>query len=144
MKLVPLCTMAGQRTAYSYSDPLPGGDRVGWVVGEGVVRGERLSGTLRRSNRPLHRADGVNVDSTDGVITTDGGPVFYSLRGIAVKRSADAEDRTIFASVTFRTAVPDHAWLNAVFCVAEATWDGKGGPVEYQVYECRQDDTRAK
>jgi hypothetical protein len=138
MKLVPLCTMTSRRIDHAYTDALPGGERVGWVVGEGRVEGERLSGTLRRSNVPHHRADGVNVDTTNGVITTpDGASVFYELRGLAVVTAGGAPARDILASVTFRTSAPAYAWLNSVFAVAEAKYDGLGGPSEYHIFECR-------
>src|SRR5436190_9645870 len=119
MKLVPLCTMTSRRIDHAYTDALPGGERIGWVVGEGRVEGERLAGTLRRSNVPHHRADGVNVDTTDGVITTaDGASIFYALRGLAVLDPSAPPARDILASVTFRTSAAAYAWLNSVFAVA--------------------------
>ena len=141
MRLEPLCTMTGSGTERSYTDPLPGGERIGFVIGEGVVEGERLRGTFRRANTPHHRADGVNVDQTSGVITTpDGALVFYELRGLATRVTASGDERRIFGGVTFRTSAAAYAWLNGVFAVAEATYDGRGGAVAYHVFECRADE----
>ena len=132
--------MSGSGLERSYTDALAGGERVGFVIGGGNVAGERIRGTFRRSNAPHHRSDGVNVEHTTGVITTDTGDVIvYELRGMAVRMDPSSVERQIFAAITFRTSAPEHAWLNSVFAVAEARYDGKGGGTEYRVYECRPD-----
>ena len=137
MKLIPLFEMTGSGTEKSYTEALAGGERVGFVIGEGVVTGERLSGTFRRANAPHHRADDVNVEDTHGVITTrDGALVIYTMRGIAVRIEDGRDERQIFAAMTFRTSDPRLAWLARVFAVAEARYDGRGGPSAYRVYEC--------
>jgi hypothetical protein len=138
VKLVPLFTMRHRQTAAVYSDPLPGGETVGWVIGEGVVSGARIRGTLQRANRPWHRADGVQVPDSHGIITTDdGASVFFELRGLGRPASGDTRPEA-YGGLTFRTSEARYAWLNSVFAVAERTDDGGPDGVAYEVYECQR------
>ena len=139
MKLVPLFTMSHRPTASIYSGALPGGEVVGWNVGEGTVTGERIRGRLQRANRPWHRADGLQVPDSHGVITTDdGASVFYEFRGLG--RAGEGERPPEgYGAFTFRTADARYSWLNAVFAVAERRDRGGAEPVLYDVYECRPD-----
>jgi hypothetical protein len=120
--------MRHRQTGASYGPPLPGGDVIGWVVGEGDVAGERISGTLRRSNLPYHRPDGEELPSSAGVITTaDGAEVFYEFHGLTGR-----------GAMTFRAADERYAWLGRVFAVAERVGTSTA-PVRYEVYECVPD-----
>lgn len=140
MKLVPLFTMSHRQTASIYSDPLPGGETVGWNIGEGTVSGARIRGTLRRANRPWHRADGLQVPDSHGVITTDdGASVFYEYRGLGRAADGDAPPEG-YGAFTFRTSDARYIWLNSVFAVAERRDRGGADAVAYAVYECRPDD----
>jgi hypothetical protein len=42
--------------------------------------------------------------------------------------------------MTFRTDSPAYSWLNAVYALAEAHYDTRGGSIEYRVFECAPDD----
>jgi hypothetical protein len=64
--------------------PKPYGDESGpgWGIGEGTVSGERLSGTIKWSNHPSPRGDGVALPDFRGVISTaDGAKVMVSFTG---------------------------------------------------------------
>lgn len=140
MKLVPLCTMTHRQTEYVSSGPLPGGDSIGFVLAEGEVTGERLAGTTKRHNFAYHRADGVNLPNTQGVIAThDGATVFFEIHGLSPLPRPGTTVRDAFAGIMFRTADPRYAWLNSVYGVCEGRY--AGGPVAgYDIYECRSDD----
>jgi hypothetical protein len=137
VKLVTLFTMSHRQTASIYSDPLPGGETIGWNVGEGTVTGERLRGKLQRANRPWHRADGLQVPDSHGVVTTDDGAVvFFEFHGLG--RAADGETPPVaFGAFTFRTADTRYGWLNSVFAVAERRDRGDTPVVTWDAYECR-------
>jgi hypothetical protein len=144
MKLVPLFTMTNRQTVSIGSGPLAGGDTIGFVLGEGDIAGERVRGTLQRANLARHRADGVNVPDTHGVISTDdGASIFFELRGQAAAPATGSAIRNVFAAMTFRTSAPAYGWLNAVFALAEAHYDTRGGSIEYRVFECAPDDQQA-
>ena len=141
MKLVPLFTMTNRQTASLGSGPLVGGDTIAFVLGEGEIAGERIRGTLQRANLARHRADGVNIPDTHGVITTDDDAhIFFELRGQAAPPAAGSAIRNVFAGMTFRTDSPAYSWLNAVYALAEAHYDTRGGSIEYHVFECAPDD----
>ena len=57
----------------------------GWGIGEGTVSGERLSGTIKWSNHPSLRSDGVALPDFRGVISTADGA---TLGGFASTRAA--------------------------------------------------------
>jgi hypothetical protein len=134
--MVLLFTMTHRQTAAIYSRALPGGETIGWAVGEGSVSGLRIRGRLRRANRPWHRADGVQIPNSYGVISTDdGASVFFDFRGLG--RPLGDRPPEAYGGMTFRTADERYAWLNSIFAVAERRDDG--GPeaaVIYNVYEC--------
>ena len=130
--------MTHRPTVSVYSDELPGGEKVGWVVGNGSVSGERIRGSLQRANRPWHRADGLQVPDSHGVITTDdGAAVFYEYRGLGRAAKGAPEG---YGALTFRTADARYSWLNSVFAVAERRDGGGADAVTYAVYECRPGD----
>jgi hypothetical protein len=70
MRLDKLCSIE-----FRYVDahfPKPYGDKSGpgWGIGDGTVSGERLSGTIKWSNHPSSRSDGVTLPDFRGVIST--------------------------------------------------------------------------
>ena len=140
MKLVPLFTMTNLQTTTVASGPLVGGDTIAFVFGDGVVVGDRVHGSFRRVNRATHRADGVNVPDTHGVITTeDGANVFFEVRGLAAPPESGSTIRNVFSALTFRTGSPEYLWINSVFAIAEAQYDTRGSTIEYRVFECAPD-----
>jgi hypothetical protein len=142
VNLLPLFTMKHRSTVSTYSDELPGGGTVGWNVGEGTVTGDRIRGKLQRANRPWHRADGLQVPDSHGVITTDDGAlVFYEFRGLGRAGEGDRPPEA-YGAFTFRTADTRYSWLNSVFAVAERRDRGGTEAVAYDVYECRPDNPR--
>lgn len=144
MKLVPLFTMTNLQSSTVASGPLVGGDSIAFVYGDGVVAGDRLSGTLRRANRATHRADGVNIPDTHGVITTDDGAnVFFDVRGLAAPPANGSFIRSVFSAMTFRTGSPSYLWINSVFAIAEAQYDTRGSTIAYRVFECAPDEPQA-
>lgn len=76
--------------------PKPYGDESGpgWGIGEGTVSGERLSGTLKWSNHPSLRSDGVALPDFRGVISTaDGAKVLVSFTGRTVNDKTESDTR---------------------------------------------------
>ena len=83
MRLERLCSIEFTTHLDSY-DPKPYGNESGpgWAVGDGVVSGERLSGTMKWSNHSYTRNDGLNAPNCRGLITTaDGSKVLFDLTG---------------------------------------------------------------
>lgn len=69
--LPPFTWRSCARWSSGYRDfhfPKPYGDESvpGWGIGEGTVSGERLSGTIQRSNHPSLRCDGVALPDFRG------------------------------------------------------------------------------
>ena len=139
--MVLLFTMSHRNTAAIYSGSLPGGESIGWAIGEGTVSGPRVRGKLRRANRPWHRADEAQVPNSYGVITTDdGASVFFEFRGLG-RPALGGRPPEAYGGMTFRTADDRYAWLNSIFAVAERRDDGgREAAVTYEVYECASEE----
>lgn len=106
---------------------------------EGRLQGDRLAGRLRLTNLAARRGDNVNLPTLRGVLTTDDdAAVWMELDGIATLRHSDGA-RVFTTAVRFRTAAPDHVWLNTVLGVLEGVLDsvGVGGVARGRVYACQ-------
>jgi hypothetical protein len=74
MHLDKLCSIEFRYLDAHFPKPYRDESGPGWGIGEGTVAGERLSGTLKWSNHPSLRSDGVALPDFRGVISTaDGG-----------------------------------------------------------------------
>lgn len=141
MKLEHLCDME-----FKYDDaglavlsPFGGTEAQGYGVGGGTVHGERLEGTLRWSNAPRRRSDGVLLPDTKGLIeSVDGAKIFFELRGYSVAR-ATPTSRLLLSSITFGTEDPRYSWLNTCFGVQEGDVDLRQGSITAATFLCRSE-----
>lgn len=102
--------------------------------GEGVFRGERLSGTARFVNHARRRSDGVNLPDVHGVLRTDDGAfVLFTVQG-RTPPSADGK-RRLLAAVLFESDDARYAWLNTELCVMEAVLRS-GGLTQTRISLC--------
>ncbi len=137
MELVELGELELTYTAVESLDFGTGGQLYGTM--SGWLVGERLRGGLRLSNFAPRRADGVNLPTLRGVLTTEtGAGVWVELDGIATLRPADRA-RVFVTAVRFRTGDEPYTWLNSVFGLLEGVLDsvGVGGVARGRVFECR-------
>lgn len=137
MELVRLATVELTYTTLEALDLGTGGQLYGTM--EGSLSGDRLSGQLRLTNLAARRADGVNLPTLRGVLTTDdGGAVWVELDGIATLRLHDRA-RVFVTSARFRTGDERYGWLNTVVGVLEGVLDSVtvGGIARGELFECR-------
>ncbi len=137
MELVELGRVELAYTSLESLDYGVGGQLYGTM--EGRVSGERLNGGLRLTNLAGRRADGVNLPTLRGVLTTDdGAAIWVELDGVATLRPAD-EARVFVTACRFRAGDKRYAWLNAVFGVLEGVLDrvAVGGKARGGLFECR-------
>lgn len=97
-------------------------DWIGYVNGTGTVNGARLQGTVRWTNHPRRREDGMWLPAFEGVIdVAPDAQVLFAFRGYnySLTEPFDYTRRAIVGAITFRTASAEHRWLNDVFGVFE-------------------------
>jgi len=102
--------------------------------GEGVFRGERLSGSTRFLNHARRRSDGSICPTSTAIIGTDDGAfVLFTLQG----RTPPLQDdkRRVLASMFFEAEDERYAWLNTAVCVFEAVLRS-GGTTHSRIYMC--------
>jgi hypothetical protein len=105
---------------------------------EGSLSGP-LSGTVRLTNLAPRRADGVNLPTLRGILTTDDeATVWVELDGVATLREED-QARVFVTTFRFRTGDERYAWLNATFGLLEGVLDsvGGGGVARGRLYACQ-------
>jgi hypothetical protein len=112
------------------------GDGEGQLIGsgDGVIRGERLDGTLRWT---LFERPGELVCPMNPVLaitTGDGAEVRVEGRGYA--RRDRPEDRLwrVAATLRFETGDERYAWLNGRLAVWEGEFDAKEERARYRAY----------
>jgi hypothetical protein len=140
MRLDKLCSIE-----FRYLDahfPKPYGDESGpgWGIGEGTVSGERLSGTIKWSNHPSLRSDGVALPDFRGVISTaDGAKVLVSFTGrtVFVPRGNETVGRQLLMAL-FESDDEHYAWLNSEVGIAEGVHE-QNPPSRTEVYLCTND-----
>ena len=141
MRLDKLCSLE-----FSYLDahfPKPYGDQSGpgWGIGEGTVSGARLSGTIKWSNHPSLRCDGVALPDLRGVISTaDGAKVLVTFTGrtVFVPRGNETVGRQLLMAL-FESDDAQYAWLNSEVCIAEGIHDPQNPPSRTEIYLCTND-----
>jgi hypothetical protein len=126
------------------------GDIASYAQGDGHVTGERLSGTLRWTNHPRRRADGVGLPDFHGVLSTDdGADILFSFHGYnwGVTEAAGGhplqpfERRAALAALTLAAGDDRYRWVNRVFAVIEADVAPYADPERWRVraFECVND-----
>lgn len=119
--------------------PFGGTEGQGYGVGVGSVKGDRLEGSLRWSNTPRRRSDGVLLPDTDGLIETlDGARIFFSVRGYSLARQTPTS-RVLLSSITFATEDPRYSWLNKSFGVQDGDIDLKQGTIWARTFLCNSE-----
>jgi hypothetical protein len=123
-------------------------DWIGYVNGTGTVTGPRLRGTVRWSNHPHRREDGMWLPAIDGVIElAPHADVLFSFRGYnySLTERFEYTRRAVLGGITFRTASAEHVWLNDVYGVLEGV--ASAAPNEHwriRVFECRNELARLR
>jgi hypothetical protein len=150
MKLIPLfegdlrydeSTEAGV-AAYNES-----GDIESYAQGDGHVTGERLKGSVRWTNHPRRRADGVGLPDFHGVLSTDdGAEILFSFYGYSwgVRQAAGAhplqpfDRRAALAALRLAAGDEGYRWVNRVFAVIEADVAPYADPEHWRIraFEC--------
>ena len=128
----------------------PDADWVGYVDGGGTIEGDKVRGTLRWTNHPRRRADGVWLPDFQGVIQTDdAADILFSFSGYnySLTERFEYTHRAVVAAITFQTGSDHYRWLNDVFGVLEAEAgedDATGDGIELwriRVYACIYEPT---
>jgi hypothetical protein len=121
-------------------------DWVGYVNGTGTISGPRLQGTVRWSNHPRRREDGMWLPAIEGVIEVARHvDVLFALRGYnySLTERFEYTHRAVLGGITFRTASAEHMWLNDVFGVFEGVVSA--APNEHwkvRAFECKNELAR--
>lgn len=137
MRIDPLCRMELAYTSdFHLARPYGNEAGVGWGIGDGVVTGERLGGTVQWSNQPSRRGDGVMLPNARGVIAThDGAEVIFDLTGrtVFVERDGQELGRQLL-TLMFESEHPRYAWLNNTVCVGDGVIDPVALTVQLEVF----------
>src|SRR5262245_20768834 len=120
--------------------PLPfgGEEGAGYGWGEGTIAGELLRETLRWSNAPRRREDGVWTPNLRGVLRTDdGAEILVSMHGQSVQEQTDTGvGRAILARVELLSEHDSYRWLNTSFVVGEGAIDEETEEWWLETYVC--------
>jgi hypothetical protein len=142
MRLDRLCSMELRYTTdFHLARPYGDDSGVGWGVGDGVVAGDRLSGTVQWSNQPNRRGDGTMLPNTRGVIATaDSAEVFFDLTGrtVFVEQHAEVVGRQLLMTL-FESEDPRYSWLNDTVCMTEGAIDPVRAVAHFEVFLCLSD-----
>jgi hypothetical protein len=112
--------------------PYGGLDGVGYASGTGRATGPRVEGTVRFSNSPRVRGDGVLLADLAGSISTDDGSwIVFSCNGVG-RKDANGRSFTVVLAMTLESDAELYGWVNEALCVAEASVVGRR--VQMQVH----------
>jgi hypothetical protein len=144
MKLIPLFEgelRFDETTEVGFPTHGEDGDWTAYVLGDGAVSGERLSGDLRWTNHPRRRADGTWLPSFEGVLTTnDGAEILFAFDGYnqGVTDPFEYEHRAGLGALRLASANPAYQWVNQVFAVIEADVRPSADPEHWRLraYQC--------
>jgi hypothetical protein len=106
---------------------------------EGLLKGDRLSGSLSLTNLASRRPDNVNLPTLRGLLATpDGANIWVELDGIATLRAEDGA-RVFVTSARFRSGDERYRWLDGIVGLLEGVLDkvGVGGGAHGRLWECR-------
>jgi uncharacterized protein DUF3237 len=117
--------------------PFGGEEGSGYGEGEGTIKGERITGTLRWVNHPHRRSDGSMLPDAHGIIkTADGAIVHFVMQGRTVWVGEAGRQ---LLSVTFESQDERYKWLNNTYCVLEGAIDSVALKMRSRVYLCVSD-----
>ncbi len=105
--------------------PYGGLDGIGFAAGTGRATGPRVEGSVRFSNNPRLRGDGVLLPALGGAIATDDGArLVFSATGLGKKEEGGRRFRAALA-MTLESDDERYAWVNDSLCVADALVAGR-------------------
>jgi Protein of unknown function (DUF3237) len=105
--------------------PYGGQDGIAYASGGGRATGPRVEGSVRFSNNPRVRGDGVLLPALDGAIATDDGArVVFSSTGLG-KRDEGGRRYHATLAMTLESDDERYAWLNDSLYVGDATVSGR-------------------
>ncbi len=105
--------------------PYGGLDGVGYASGAGRATGPRVEGSVRFSNNPRVRGDGVLLADLAGAITTDDGArIVFSLMGLG-RRDDNRRSFSVALAMTLESDDDRYVWVNEALCIAEARVVGR-------------------
>ena len=141
MQLSYLCDMElTYEGGFRLVRPYGGQEGTGFGQGRGVVRGDRLHGTLQWVNQPHRRSDSAMLPDVHGLILTeDGAEIMFSLQGRTVWRPDGSGGQLLTA--LFEAEDERYRWLNTSLCVLEGVIVMP--TMQARVYECVHELTPA-
>lgn len=135
LTLIPLCSVDLELAAATVIKAGPAGTRIIAPITGMRLTGDRLNGTLEGQAAAdwMTVVDGVaTIDVRATIRTDDDAIVFVQYRG-----RSDASQRIgaapMHVAVTFETAAPQYAWLNALLAVGR----GELSEMRYEWFEVR-------
>jgi hypothetical protein len=105
--------------------PYGGLDGVGYAAGAGRATGPRVQGSVRFSNNPRVRGDGVLLaDLAGDIATDDGARIVFSIMGLG-RKNDNGRSFDVALAMTLESDGEQYGWANDALCVAEATVVGR-------------------
>ena len=105
--------------------PYGGLDGVGYAAGTGRATGPRVEGSVRFSNNPRVRGDGVLLADLAGAIATDDGArIVFSIMGLG-RKNENGRSFDVALAMTLESDDERYDWANETLCVAQATVRGR-------------------
>jgi hypothetical protein len=105
--------------------PYGGQDGVGFAAGAGRATGPKVEGSVRFSNNPRVRGDGVLLADLAGAIATDDGArIVFSLTGLG-RKDQNGRSFSVALAMTLESDDERYGWVNQALCVADASVVGR-------------------
>ena len=105
--------------------PYGGLDGVGYAAGAGRATGPRVEGSVRFSNKPRVRGDGVLLADLAGAIATDDGArIVFSIMGLG-RKNENGRSFDVALAMILESDDKRYDWANEALCVAQATVVGR-------------------
>ena len=105
--------------------PYGGLDGTGYAAGGGRATGPRVEGSVRFSNNPRVRGDGILLADLAGAIATDDGArIVFSLTGLG-RKNDNGRSFDVALAMTLESDDERYGWANEALCVASATVVGR-------------------
>jgi hypothetical protein len=105
--------------------PYGGLDGVGYASGAGRATGPRVEGSVRFSNKPRVRGDGVLLaDLAGAIVTDDGARIVFSLMGLG-RKDENGRSFSVALAMTLESDDERYMWVNEALCIAGASVVGR-------------------
>ena len=105
--------------------PYGGLDGVGYAAGSGRATGPKIEGSVRFSNNPRVRGDGVLLADLAGAIATDDGArIVFSIMGLG-RKNENGRSFDVALAMILESDDERYDWTNEALCVAQATVVGR-------------------